>query len=151
MDLSWVKWPVLVVVVGSIGFLLSPPGINFMYERAISEPPGTDAAQDAANEATLTRLGGLSLATFQYGRAAEIYRTAIKRYPNGENSWYNWYQLARCYEKLEKYGDAVDILVMLRDENADGHDERVPSPAQLNAQIQKLVEVHELPPRPWAP
>lgn len=150
MDLSWVKWPVLILVVGSAGFLISPPGIDYMYARAIAEPAGVDPERDAASEASLTRLGGILLSTFRYGRAAEIYETAIKRYPNGENSWYNYYQLARCYEKQEKYSEAVDILVMLRDKDADKLDERIPSPTQLDLRIQKLIEVHELQPRPWS-
>lgn len=150
MDLSFVKWPILIVVVGSLGFFLSPPGIDYMYSRITSEAPGVDPKRDAANEASLTRLGGLVLTTFRYERAAEIYRAAVKRYPDGKNNLYNWYQLARCYEKQEKFAEAVDILVMLRDKDADTQDERIPSPTQLEHRIQKLIELHQLPPRPWA-
>ncbi len=150
MDLSFVKWPLIILAVGSLGFLISSPGVEYMYDRALEDPVGVDPVQDRANEASLTRLGGLVLATFRYERAAKIYDATLKRFPDGENSWYNWYQLARCLEKMEKWGETVDVLVMLRDENADKQDERVPSPAQLENRIQKLVEIHELPAKPWA-
>lgn len=150
MDLSFLKWPIVILVIGSLGFLISSPGIEYVYGKATAGTVGADPEADTANEATLSRLAGLELATFRYKRASEIYDAALKRFPNGKNSWHNWYQLARCFEKLEQFDKAVDILVMLRDENADKQDERVASPTQLDARIQKLVEVHELPARPWA-
>lgn len=148
MDLSWVKWPVIIIVVGTIGFLFSSPGINYMYDRALQGPVGEDEDADRRNEATISRLAGLLLVTFRYERAAEMYETATDRYPDGKNAWWNFYQLARCLEKMDEIEDAVDILVMLRDEDADQYDERVPSVRELEGRIQKLVEINELAARP---
>ena len=87
---------------------------------------------------------GFLLTTFRYERAAEVYQAAIDRYQNGENVWWNLYQLARCQEKLELYEEAVKTLSLLRDQNADGFDERVPDFNNLDLRIQKLIEIHEI-------
>lgn len=151
MDLSFLKWPVIILVVGAIAFAFSTPGLNMMYERAVNAPAGEDDAEDRSNEAMISRIAGIYLATFRYKSAAESYKQAVDKYPDGENAWYNYYQLARCHEKMENWEEAVDILVMLRDKDADQYDERVPGVAELNGRIQKLVEVHGLEARPMPP
>jgi len=73
-----------------------------------------------------------------------VYETAISRYPDGKNVWYNKYQMARCADKLSDYRKEVNILRELMDANAHSIDERVPVNDNLRLRADKLVEMHEL-------
>ena len=144
MNLTWLKWVVILAVVFGGGWLVTSGGVNYMYKRATTGPTGVDEAKDKSNEATLSRYGGFLISTFRYERAKDFYSAAIQRYPAGANRWWNRYQLARCHEKLDEIQQAVDILVMLWQEDADQYDERVPDRDQLKLKIQKLIEVNQL-------
>jgi len=145
MDLSKVKWVVIIAIVVGGGWLATEGGINWAFKRATSGTPGESESADKINEATLTRYGGFLLATFRYEKAAKFYSEAISRFPNGANRYWNRYQLARCEDKLENYQNEVNLLYSLYEIDADQYDERIPGVDELQLRIQKLVEVHELP------
>lgn len=144
MDLSWLKWLVIVLVVFLVGWLVTSGGVNYMYNRATSGTVGVDAGKDKVNEATLTRYGGFLLSTFRYDGAKKFYNAALQRYPGGANRYWNRYQLARCHEKLDEMQQSVDLLLYLYDENANQYDSRIPVQDALKLRIQKLIEVNEL-------
>lgn len=144
MDLSFLKWPLIILIIVGLGWLLTEGGVNYMYNKFTQASPGEDEAKDAFNEAGLYRLGGYLLMTFRYERAAQSYETEIRMFPEGENYWMANYNLARCYEKMEDFQKAVDLLAFLRNQNADQYDERVPDVNTLTHRIDTLVEVNEL-------
>jgi tetratricopeptide (TPR) repeat protein len=145
MDLSKVKWVVIILIVVGGGWLFTEGGVNWMYNRATSSTPGEDEGVDARSEAALTRYGGLLLSTFRYEKAKKFYSTALERYPNGKHNYWNMYQLARCEDKLGNFQNEVDLLVRLYEIDADQYDERIPGVNELKLRIEKLVEVNELP------
>ena len=144
MDLSFLKWPVIGIVVVGGCWLLSSGGVNFMYKQFTAEVPGMSQTKDEANEAGLSKLAGYSMAIFQYERAQHIYNEALNRFPNGKNHWWNIYQLARCEEKLEHYQASVDLLRKLIAGDAVTHDDRVSNNDALRLRIEKLVEMYDL-------
>ena len=144
MDLSKLKWVLIAAVVIGGGWLVTEGGINWVYKNATEDTAGADPEKDKIDESTLSRYGGFLLTTFRYEKAKEFYQTAIDRYPDGDNLWWNYYQMARCEEKLYNYQRAADILHMLWTEDADQYDERVPNQATLRLRLDKLVEVHDL-------
>lgn len=149
MDLSKVKWVVIVAVVVAAGWILfTDSGKSFVFDHYTKNTPGVDAAQDAKDEKGLSRLASLLIRTFRYEDAANVLDAAIARYPDGTQYYFNYYRLARCEEKLENYQEAVDILVMLRDENANSFDERVARPEIIETRMQLLVEMYGLAPVP---
>ena len=146
MDMSKLKWVVIIAIVVGVGWLMTEGGVTYMYKNFTKAITGEDEEQDKRDEAGLTRLAGYLLMTYRYDRAKEVYETAIKRYPDGKNAWFNYYKLARCEQKLGNYQTTADILHMLWDRDADQFDERVPNRAILEGRGQRLVEVHDLQP-----
>ncbi len=150
MDMSKIVWPVIILAVVGLGWLGTSGGTSYMYKQYTKSTVGEDVNKDVKNEASLSKLAGFLMKTFQYKRAAEYYQTAIDRYTTessvGKNYWMNIYNQTRCYEKLDDNDKAADNLVYLRDNNADGIDERVPDYDTLNLRLQKLVEVFQLDP-----
>jgi tetratricopeptide (TPR) repeat protein len=144
MDLSFLKWPVIIGVVVLAAWLMSSGGVNYMYNKFTANTPGVNAERDALDEAGLSRLGGYCLALFKYEKAMSVYRTVTTRYPTGKNFQYNRYQMARCAEKLEDYQESVDILKELMAVNAHAIDDRVPVNDNLNLRADKLIEMYEL-------
>lgn len=145
MDMSKIVYPLIIVAVIGGGWLLTSGGVNWQFKKYTEATPGQDVEQDVLDEKGLSKLGGFLLGTLRFERASEVYEKAIERYPNGANIWWNYYQLARCYEKMEKYKEAVELLSYLSNEDGDSYDERVPNRDNLDLRIQKLVEVHEIP------
>ena len=115
MDLSKLKWAVIILIVVGGGWLATEGGVNWAFSRATSGTPGESESADKINEATLTRYGGFLLATF------------------------------RCENRLENYQSEADLLYSLYEIDADQYDERIPGVDELQLRIQKLVEVHQLP------
>jgi hypothetical protein len=144
MDLSKVKWVVIVAVVLGVGWLATSGGISYMYTKATSDTPGADVNKDKVNEATLTRYGGFLLSTFRYDQAKKFYVAAVQRYPAGNNRYWNRYQLARAHEKLDENAESVGLLLGLWEEDANQYDHRVPNKDTLKLRIQKLIEVNQL-------
>jgi tetratricopeptide (TPR) repeat protein len=145
MDLSKVKWVLIIVVVVGGGWLVTQGGMDYMFEKATKNLPGNDPEQDVLDEATLSKYGGFLLTTFRYKQAKVFYEAAIQRYDTkGKNYYFNNLQLARCEEKLENYREAVTILDNLYGVDADQYDERIPNQDKLKLRIMKLVEMHEL-------
>jgi len=138
MDLSFLKWPIIIgVVVGGI-WLMTSGGINFMYNKFTDDAPGADAETDKINETGLSRLGGYCLKTFQYEKAMMIFQTACERYPDGANFFYNQYRMAKCAEKMDNFPQAVRLLRGLIQVNANEIDDRVPINDNLKARSDKL-------------
>ena len=144
MDLSKLKWVIIAAIVIGGGWLVTEGGINWVYDNATKEAPGADPDKDKTDENTLSRYGGFLLATFRYEKAKKFYQSAIDRYPEGDNLWWNYYQMARCEEKLYNYQRAADILHMLWTEDADQHDERVPDRATLRRRLDNMIEINDL-------
>ncbi len=144
MDLSRFKWPLIILIVGGAIWLVTDPGVDYMFNKFTKGEVGADPKQDALNEAGLTRLADFLMKTFRYARAAEVINADLDRYPQGKNALLNYYRLAKCVEKMGQYADSVKILQDLRDQEAHSTDERVPERDVLQLRIDKLVETHEL-------
>jgi len=155
MDLSFLKWPIIIVVVLGGAWLLSDGGVNYMEKRFTADQPGKDAQVDKADEAGLSRLGAFLMFTFRYKHADQIFQKCAQRYPNGANYWLNLFRRARLQEKLAGgtsdpqkskmfYQASLDILVHLIKVNAHEKDDRVPNNDILRLRADKLAEVHEL-------
>jgi tetratricopeptide (TPR) repeat protein len=145
MDLSGLKWPLIIGVLVLAGWLVSEGGVSFMFNKFTSTSvEQQDAAQQEAYEAGLSRLGGFLIKTFRYRKAEEVFTEAVTRYPEGKNYLYNRYRLAKCAEKQGRYDECVGILIDLRDMDANSYDNRVPNADVLQSRIDKLAETHEL-------
>lgn len=144
MDLSKLKWLVIILVVFGGGWLVTSGGISYMYNRATSGVPGANPNKDKKDEATLTRYGGFLLSTFRYEQAKKFYSAAVQRYPAGANRYWTRYQLARVHEKLDENEEAVLLLLGLWEEDAIQYDSRVANKDELKLRIQKLIEVNQL-------
>lgn len=145
MDLSGLKWPLIIVVVVGIGFIASSPGINWMVGRYTQAVPGQDPEKDRRDEAGLTRIGGYLLYQWRYESALNIMQTAVTRYgATGANYWYNKYRMVKCLEKLDRMQEAYNTLQELIVASAGNIDQRVPDNDNLTLRAQKLKEVHDL-------
>jgi len=144
MDLSGLKWPIIIVVVIGAIWLTTSGGTDFMFKRLIKAEVGQDPDKDRTDEAGLTKLGGFLIKTFQYENAQQVLSSAVSRYPEGESVWYNRYRMVKCAEKLKNYRQAVDILEELMQFQAYTYDSRVPKHDILRLRADKLIELHEL-------
>ncbi|GMV99878.1 MAG: hypothetical protein AMXMBFR84_10170 [Candidatus Hydrogenedentota bacterium] len=144
MDLSRFKWPVIILVVAGVFWLLSEGGINFMHKRFTTPPAQPSAEKDKLNENGLTRLGQFLIVTFRYQKATAVITDALRLFPEGEHALLNEYRLAKCYEKTGKFAEASNILLRLKNINANQYDERIPPPDVIALRLDKLVETHEL-------
>ena len=143
MDLSGLKWPIIIVVVVGVGFLATSPGVNYMVTKFTTAVPGTDVERDKIDEAGLTRVGGYTMYLFQYSKAMAIMNMAIERYgPTGANYWYNRYRIVRCLEKQGQYEAAHGVLEDLIANDAKQYDDRVPNVDNLRQRATKLKAVH---------
>ena len=144
MDLSRLKWPLILLVIGGLIYLVTDPGVKFLRAKFNEGTPGQDAKQDEYNEAGLSNLAGFLIKTFRYASAEECLKDAIERYPEGKNFLNNKYRLAKCREKQGDYEGCIEILAELRDMDAHQVDERIPEVDVLNLRIDKLAETHDL-------
>lgn len=145
MDLSGLKWPLIILVIVAVGWLGSSGGVNYMVNNFTKATPGADAQRDKIDEAGLTRVAGYLMMLLRWERSKDVLETVINRYGNnGANYWYNMYRLAKCYEKLGRYQEAYNILRDLAKINAHQYDDRVPEFDNLNLRANKLKEVHNL-------
>lgn len=145
MDLSGLKWPLIIIVVLGIGWLASSGGVNYMHNNFTSATPGQDAQRDTVDEAGLTRLANYLLYLWRYDKAEEVLLAALTRYgPNGQNYHVNTYRLALVYEKQRRYQEAYNVLQDLIAIDAQQYDNRVPNRDNLALRAQKLKEIHEL-------
>ena len=145
MDLSGLKWPLIILIVIGIGWLLSSGGVNYMINNFTEATPGEDLERDKIDEAGLTRVGGYLLMLWRYEKAAQVFRTAINRYgEDGANYWYNIYRLAKCLDRMDQYQKSYNRLQELIKANASQYDDRVPNNDNLSLRAQKLKEIHEL-------
>jgi len=144
MDLSFLKWPIIIGVIVGVGWLMSSGGVNYMSNKFTAGTPGKDAKKDEIDELGLSRLGGYCLALFNYDKAMSIFQTALERYPNGKNALFIKYRMARCAEKLKDYQQAVNLLKELMVVDAHATDDRVPNNDNLRLRAEKLTEMYEL-------
>lgn len=142
MDLSGLKWPLIIVVIVGIGFLASSPGVDYMVRNFTKATPGADVDRDKIDEAGLTRVAGYLLYLWRYERAMQVMQMALERYPDGPNYWYNKYRIARCLDRLKKYRASYDVLQELMNVNASQLDSRIPGNDNLRLRANKLKEVH---------
>ncbi len=145
MDLSGLKWPLLILVIVGIGFLASSPGINYLVGRYTGSTPGQDAKIDVRDEAGLSRIAGYLLYQWRYQRAYDIMKLAVDRYGTaGANYWYNKYRMAKCLEKVGRVQESVAILEELMAANAHAIDGRIADGNNLKLRATKLKEVNEI-------
>ena len=149
MDLSFLKWPIIILVVVGGGWLLTEGGTNWMYSKLKSQSIGQDETQDAATEASLSRLGGYLIMTFRYDKCADVIEyTTTNFYPGGPGGarhyYHNLYRLAKCREKQGRYQESIQILRDLAYGNAHELDGRVPEFDQLRLRGEKLMETHDI-------
>ena len=145
MDLSGLKWPLIIVIVVGIGWLGSSGGVEWMIKQSIKATPGADATQDVRDEARLSKVGGYVLTLWRYEKAAEVFQMCFDRYgTSGANYWYNRYRLVKCLEKMEDYQGAYNVLKELLAAQAWTYDKRVPEFDNLNLRASKLKELYEL-------
>lgn len=145
MDLSGLKWPLIIVVIVGIGFIASSPGVNWMIGRFTQAVPGQDTAKDQRDEAGLSKIGGYLLYQWRYEKALNVMQMAIDRYgASGRNYWYNKYRMVKCLEKLDRMQEAYDTLQELIVANANDIDKRVADSDTLTLRAQKLKEVNNL-------
>lgn len=145
MDLGKLKWPLIIAAVVLVFWLASNGGVNYMVTRFTTAVPGQDAERDKIDEAGLSRFGGYLMLTFQFDKAASVLELAVDRYgPSGANYWYNLYRLSKCYDRLKRYRESHDILVMLVDNDAKQFDKRVPDAQIMRVTATRLKEVQGL-------
>jgi len=144
MDLSGLKWPIIIVVVVFVGWLFTSGGVNWMVGQATKADVGADAAKDARDEAMLSRIGGYLIYLWRYEKAAEVLTLSIERYPNGANVLHNYYRLVTCYERQDMNQRAHNILQELIAAQAWNFDDRIPGQDNLSLRAAKLKEVHGL-------
>lgn len=145
MDLSGLKWPIIIVVVVAGGWLFTSGGVNWMISRATAATPGVDIEKDKFDEAQLSRVGGYTMRLWKYDKALECFNLARERYgEGGANYWYNTYRMVRCYERNGDPSTAIDVLTYLIDNGANTHDPRVPDNDNLGLIRNKLRETFEL-------
>jgi len=144
MNLSFLKWPIIIGAVVGIGWLLSSSGVSYMYKNYADAEVGANDQEDERNEAGLSRIGRYSLMLFKYQQALEIFEFTVDKYPEGNNVWYNLYQMVRCAEKVEDFEKARDLLDVLIEADANSYDERVPINDNLKLRRDKLVEMYDL-------
>ncbi len=145
MDLSGLKWPITIVVIVAVGWLFTSGGVNWMIAQSEKAVPGTDVEKDKLDEAMLSRIGGYLLFQWRYEKAAECFNKSRDRYgETGANYWYNTYRLVTCYERMQQYQTAVEVLDYLINNGANVYDKRVPENDNLALRKGKLLETHEL-------
>ncbi len=145
MDLSWAKFPIIIIVIFGIGWLLSAGGVSFMHKKFAVEA-GEDENQNKINEAGLSGVAGYLLITFRYEKGGKVLEDAIRLYPDGKNALYNQYRLARAYEKQTEYEKAIFLLATLvaLDPDAHTYDDRIAPDDAIKLRVDKLRETHEL-------
>ena len=147
MDLSGLKWPLIIVVVVGIGWLASSGGVNWMQAGFTKNTVGTDVERDKLDEAGLTRLAGYTLMLWKYEKSKELMNLALERYgEGGANYWYNTFRITTCDDRLGNYEEAIAGLQYLIDNSAGEIDDRVPTNDNLSLKAQKLRETHEINP-----
>jgi len=145
MDLSGLKWPLIIAVIVLIGWLMSSGGVNFMVNKFSAATPGNDIERDKTDEAGLSKVAGYLLFLWRYEKAAAVMELSMDRYGEvGANYWHNYYRLVKCYEKMKDYQRSYNILQELIAVNASQFDDRVPENDNLSLRATKLKEVHEL-------
>lgn len=145
MDLSGLKWPLIIAVLVGGGWLFTSGGVNWMYGQFTAAAPGADQAQDLRDEAGLTKLAGYTYHIWKWRATINIIETSINRYGvNAPNYWFNLERLSTCYERIGDYQTSYNIIQELMNANAKQYDERVSNFDALNLRASKLKEMYEL-------
>jgi hypothetical protein len=150
MDLSGLKWPLIIIVIALVVWLMSSGGVNFMVKNFTKDVVGDNAKKDISDEAGLSRVGGYLLFLHRWEKAAYVFDQAITRYGDtGKNYWYNYYRSSTCYNRMKNYQMSYDMLMYLWENNAnDNYDSRLPGNDKLKLAADKLLEMYDLTPHP---
>lgn len=145
MDLSGLKWPLIIIAVVGIGWLGTSGGVKWMYGNFTEAQPGADAAQDLRDEAGLTKLAGYTYHLWKWEKTIVIIQTAFDRYGDqAPNYLFNLERMSNCYDRLGEYQTSYDILQQLMNMNAHDYDERVANNDELALRANKLKEMYDL-------
>lgn len=145
MDLSRLKWPLIIVALAGIGWLGTSGGVGWMYDTYTEATPGVDPKRDQRDEAGLSRIGGYTFHLWQWEKAIDILETAIERYGEvGANYWFNLERLSTCYDRIGEYQVSYDLLQVLIRARAHELDERVSHNDNLKLRAEKLKEMYDL-------
>jgi hypothetical protein len=80
MDLSGLKWPVIILIIIGIGWLASSGGVNYMIKNFTKSVPGQDIQRDKTDEAGLSRIAGYLITLLRWERAKNVIELTINRY-----------------------------------------------------------------------
>ena len=146
MDLSGLKWPLIIAAVVGLGWLGTSGGVTWMFGNFTSATPGVDEQQDLRDEAGLTKLAGYTYHLWKWDKTIYIIETIINRYGDrAPNYLFNLERLSTCYERIGDYDTSHKILLELIQLNAHEYDDRVANSDNLRLRANKLKEMHELP------
>ena len=147
MNLSKLFWLIVIGALVMGGWFLTTSGMEKVYNEATDTLPGNDPAQDAIDEAALTKYGEFQMTIFRYANAKMFFEAATNRYgESGKNYWSNYYQLGQCEKKLKNELVALNIYYDLWEADAGAIDVRVPSSDVLKSRIQQLIALNDLNP-----
>ena len=156
MDLSGLKWPIIIAVIAGLGWLVSSGGQNWIEKKVLNYTVSENEDLNKANEKALSNLGGFFIKTMRYERGIRVLRTSIDRYgEDGANYYFNIYRCSRTYEALgdstanrekqvENYTMALGMLKFLIDNNAHSIDDRVPEVDVLRLRATDIAENNNL-------
>ena len=146
MDLSGLKWPLIIAAIVGIGWMGTSGGVTWMFGNFTKAAPGVDMAQDLRDEAGLTKLAGYTYHLWKWRTTIDIIETAIERYGDaGPNYWFNLERLSTCYERIGEYQVSYGLLQELIQANANEIDARVGNVDNLSLRAAKLREMYEIP------
>jgi hypothetical protein len=151
MDLTFLKWPLIIIIVGALIWLFTDGGLNWMESSLLAKPYGEDAQVDETTEARMSKLAGYLNRTFRSERADQLLIVCAERFPDGKNYYNNLYRRARIHERLGNtksnpddqlvhFNNALDFLYILIDDDAHTIDERVPP---INALRRRATDIAE--------
>lgn len=156
MDLSGLKWPIIIVVVALMGWLVSSGGQTWMENRLLDYKVSENEDLNKANEQALSNLGGFFIKTMQYERGIRVLMNSIERYgEDGKNYYFNINRCSRTHEaigdstanrekQIEHYTKALQMLKFLIENNAHAIDERVPETDVLRLRATDIAENNQL-------
>lgn len=156
MDLSGLKWPIIIVVVALLGWLVSSGGQTWMETRLLEYKVSENEDLNKANEQALTNLGNVFIKTMQRERGIRVLMNSIERYgEDGKNYYLNIYRCSRAHETLgdatanrekqiEHYTKALQMLRYLIENNAHDIDAEIPETDVLRLRATDIAENNQL-------
>jgi len=111
MNVAILKWPIIILLIVGVLWLLSSAGTNWLHKRLLEAEPSE------SNEDHLTTLASFLAKTMRYEKAYEVSRDTLEKYPypDGKLSLINMYRMGRMAEKLGRPRETVARWSVVRD------------------------------------